>query len=426
MRILILSMDGDSAGVSHRLVREGHEVDLWVKKSGFTKMLEGIVDRPAKWQSVAPKADLIICDMVGFSHLLPLFQKLGKPVLSCNSTGDMLELDRQKGMEVFQKLGIGIPKTQYFHGAADAAKLEWKSDEGYVLKASGNLDVGKTYLCPTEDIYEWALSTLEGASEIVVQELIPKESSVEVSTEGWFNGETFIHPFTHTWEEKHHMAGRIGKMTGCMGNVVLAFQHPTHLMKATVMKFAPILAMANYRGPIDVNCIVTKDRLYALELTCRMGYDAVEALMTGLKEPMGNLLFDVATGIKKEMDIRYDFLMAIRVTRDPYPFCRPQEVEESDRGMPICGLSEKDEPFTYLCDVFKDVDKDDAEGYDLKYAASDGVVLKATSFGRSVKEAQHRAYKICNNIKAIDISYRNDIGDRVDGDLAKLREWGWI
>ena len=165
--------------------------------------------------------------------------------------------------------------------------------------------------------------------------------------------------------------------------------------------------------------LVTKEKVYALELTCRFGFDAFEALMTGLNEPVGSFLFDTATGIKKSMDIRSDFLIAVRVTRDPYPYAKPSEVKESDKGMPICGLNETDMKFTYLCDVYKEED-------DLKYAASDGVILKATAFGRSVKEAQHRVYKICNNIKAIDIAYRTDIGDRVDNDLKLLREWGWL
>ena len=141
--------------------------------------------------------------------------------------------------------------------------------------------------------------------------------------------------------------------------------------------------------------------------------------MTGLNEPIGGFFFDVATGIKKTMDIRKDYLIAVRVSRDPYPYAKPADLKEPDKGMPICGLTPLDMKFTYLCDVYKN-------GEQLKYAASDGVVLKATAFGRTVKEAQHRVYKICKNIKAIDIAYANDIGDRVDHDMNLLKEWGWL
>lgn len=419
MKIVIISKEADASGVAYKLMTEGHDVHLWIKEPKYKYALQGIVKRPAKWRPALQGADLVICDMVGFSDHAELFDQLKIPHISCNKVGDVMELDRQKGAAVFQRLGINMPKSQNFKNVAEAEKLEWKNEVGYVVKASGNLDTGKTYVCETESIYKWALSTMKEATDIVVQDRIPQEGSVEVSTEVWFNGSQFILPVNHTWEEKKFMPGGIGKMTGCMGNVVLAFDYPTNLAKATVLKFGPLLARANYRGPLDVNCIVTEKEIYALEMTCRMGYDACEALFTGLNESVGGFLYEVALGTKKRMDVRNDFLLAVRVTRDPYPAADPREVDEPDRGMPIDGLTEKDSKFIYLCDVMR-------KGDQLQYAASDGVVLKATSFGRSVKEAQHRAYKICKNIKAIDIQYRNDIGDRVEKDLENLRKWGWI
>src|SRR5258708_3734366 len=353
MRILMLSKEGDGAGVAYKVVKEGHHVDFWIKDPKYKDAQRGIVSRPPAWRNLLGSDDRVVCDMVGFGEQADTFRKLGKPSLSCNSLGDCMELDRKRGMEVFRKLGINIPKTQYFKSIEEAAKLEWKSDVGYVIKASGNLDTSKTYLCEDERIYKWALPTLKGADDIIVQELIPEESAVEVSTEGWFNGTEFLEPFNHTFEEKFFMGDGIGKMTGCMGNVVLVCPKPTKLVEATVGKYKGVLAKANYRGPIDINCMVTKESVFALEMTCRMGYDAVESLMTGLKEPMGNLLFETALGTRKSMDIRTDFLMTVRVTRDPYPYAEPCDVDEDDKGMPICGLTEKDMDFVYLCDVYK-------------------------------------------------------------------------
>ena len=419
MRVLILSKEADGTSICYKLAKEGHHVDLWIADARFKDALRGFVNRPLSWRPLVASADLIICDMVGFSQYASLFQRLGKPVLCCNATADTLELDRSHAMEVFTKLGINTPVTYTYKNTDEAKKLPWTNDAGYVIKISGNADVGKTYLCPTDELYQWALSTVPSGVDIVIQELIPKTDSVEVSTEGWFNGIDWIHPFNHTFEEKQYLSGGIGKMTGCSGNIVLPIEKPNRLVEETVMKFKPILSKAGYRGPIDVNCIVTKDKLYALELTCRFGFDAFEALMTGMVEPVGAFLFDTATGIKKSMDIRTDFLISVRITRDPYPYCSPSDITESDKGMPICGLNDTDMKFTYLADVYKDGDQ-------LKYAASDGVILKATAFGRSVKEAQHRVYKICKNVQAIDIAYRNDIGDRVDGDLKLLRDWGWV
>lgn len=419
MRVLILSKEADGASIAYKLSKEGHHVDFWVENKEYKNNLLGFVNRPASWRPLVASADLVVCDMVGFSQYASMFQRLGKPTLCCNAVLDALELNRHNGMEAFNRLGINTPVTFTFSSVSEAKKLNWTNDAGYVIKVSGNLDVGKTYLCETEELYQWALSTIPPNSDLIIQELIPKDDSVEISTEGWFNGVDWIYPFNHTFEEKQYLSGNIGKMTGCSGNVVLPVEGSNKLIEETIMKFKPLLTKAGYRGPLDINCIVTKDKLYALELTCRFGYDAIDALITGLNEPLGALLFDTATGIKKSMDIRTEFLIAVRVTRDPYPYCTPADVDEPDKGMPICGLNDTDMKFTYLCDVYKDGDT-------LRYAASDGVILKATAFGRSVKEAQHRAYKICNNIKAIDIAYRNDIGDRVERDLKLLRDWSWL
>ena len=73
-----------------------------------------------------------------------------------------------------------------------------------------------------------------------------------------------------------------------MGNVVI----PTHgnkLTDATIIKLAPFLKRISYRGPVDINTIVDEHRVYALEITARLGYDAIEALMEGLKEPVTDL-----------------------------------------------------------------------------------------------------------------------------------------
>jgi phosphoribosylamine--glycine ligase len=418
MRILILSKEGDGCGLAYRLDQEGHTVDLWIKNKEYDNALVGYVNRPDSWRPWVAKADLIICDMVGFSQYADVFQRYGKPVLCCNQIGDVLELDRERGMKAFEKLGIGIPETFYFNSPQEAKSLEWLSNTGYVIKPLGNTDVGKTYIIPNEELYDWALGTYDKSQRLIVQTRI--EDAVEVSTEGWFNGREWVEPFNHTFEEKYHMEGNVGKMTGCMGNVVLPLTKANKLVRETVMKFEPILRKASYKGPIDINCLVQKDRLYALELTCRFGFDAFEALMVGMTEPVGSMLFELATGIKKKIDMRYDFLIAVRVCRDPYPvgYCSMLG-KDNDKGMPITGLSEKDMPFVFLSDVYTD-------NGTMRFAASDGIILKAAAFGRSVKEARHRVYRVVSNVKAIDIQYRTDIGSRVDEDLAKLRSWGWL
>ena len=50
-----------------------------------------------------------------------------------------------------------------------------------------------------------------------------------------------------------------------------------------------------------------------------------------------------------------------------------------------------------------------------------------TGTGDTVEEAQAAAYKNAREVRAANLRYRLDIGDKlVSGDLAKLVEWGWL
>lgn len=422
MRILILSKNGNGCGMAYKLTMEGHHVDLWIKDPQYKHDLEGIVNRPTEWRPLLTKADLIICDMVGFSQYAELFQKLGKPYLCCNPVADVMELDRLKGLETFKKAGINQPDYWYYKTPeACLAELDKIYEEpGIVLKPFGNIDTGKTYVCEDIELARWALSTYPAGTELIAQCMISPEDTVEVSTEGWYNGREFIQPFNHTFEEKKFMCDSVGKMCGCMGNVVITTKEDK-LVAETLLKLEPVLKKAGYKGPLDVNCLVSKDKLYALEMTCRFGYDAIDALMQGLREPLANLLFETALGSKKDMDISSDFLLAVRVTRDPYPNqVQSLPKRDQDYGMPILGLTGKDMDHVYLYDVYLD------EKGVLRYAAADGVLLKATSFGKTIEQARDRAYRVVHNIKTMDIQYRPDIGVRAIKDIETLKSWGWL
>jgi phosphoribosylamine--glycine ligase len=421
MRILIISKEGDGLVIAHRLQKEGHVVDMYIKDPHGKNELKGIINRVTSFRPYIDKADLIIFDMVGFSHLEDMMRGTGKPYLCCNKAADIMELDRVRGTELLKKAGVTVPEYTYCKNVSEALKIlkDWNSDEGYVVKPSGNLDTGKTYLCETPEIYEWALSTFKPGQEFIVQALLPKAGSVEISTEGWFNGRDWIKPFNHTFEEKRFMIGEVGKLTGCMGNLVVNAHEGDKLVQETLLKMTPALKACSYRGPFDINCIVTKEKAYALEMSCRFGYDAIDALMEGLKEPMADLLFETAMGVKKTIDYTNDFSIAVPISRDPWPACHPQDLKEPDEGMPVSGITEDNLKHIYLKDIYKDKDT-------YRYAACDGVLMKVTAHGRTIKETRDRVYRTVHNIKAIDIQYRVDIGERAEREIPLLKDWGWI
>jgi len=154
MRVLIISKENDGASIAQQLVREGHSVDMWIKDGEHSKSMRGIIPRVDSFRPFVSKADLIICDSVGFSNNCDLFRRLGKPTLCCNEVGDVLELDRQRGMKVAKMVGMAIPETINCKNVEEARAIEWTNEWGYVIKPAGNLHTGSTYVCPEKELYE--------------------------------------------------------------------------------------------------------------------------------------------------------------------------------------------------------------------------------------------------------------------------------
>lgn len=414
MRILMLSKTGDGLGIAHRLELEGHSVSVFIQDKRFDRAGRGLVRRVNSWRPELLKADLVLCDMVGFGSYEKTFKRMGIPTLGCSLIADMLELDRAKSLDLFKRVGLRVPETQAFNSPEEARLLlsAWE-DPGYVIKPSGNISTAKTLMVRSPEIFEWALSTYDKNQHLIVQQIV---DGVEVSTEGWFNGRDWILPFNHTFEEKRFLPGNLGPNTGCMGNVVVPVRK-SDLVEHTVKKLTPFLRKIGYRGPVDLNSIVNDVGVHVLEITPRFGYDAIEALVEGLREPLGDLLFDVATGLKREMDLpTTEKLIAVRLSVAPWPHSDPSG---DDAGMPILGIDKQNLKHLFLTDIM-------LNGGQYQYAASDGVVCKATARGRTVDEARRRAYRTIGNLGIQDVQYRRDIGARVPNDMRKLENWGYL
>jgi len=355
MRVLMLSAQGDGLGLAQKMQEEGHKVKVWISDSQYRLAGQGLVERVSSWRPHMANADLILADTVGFDHLYSLLRSRNQVTLGFHPLS-RLELQREAGLYLLEENGLAIPEE------AEA---------------------------------------LEG---------------IEIIAEGWFNGRDWITPFTHTFEEKRFLYKNMGQVTDCMGNVVLALKRPNKLVKETLLKLTAALRSEGYRGPLGISCIVTEDKAYALKPFISFSYDALEALMEGLMEPVSDVIFETAQGTKKNMDVSWDYLIAVRMTIPPWPMAKP---DPKLAGVPVLGLHAENLKHIYLTDVYK-------QGSDYFWAAGDGVVLKATAHGRDVEEVRRRVYRTLDSVSMLDKQYRLDIGKRVNSDLAQLRSWGWL
>ena len=161
-----------------------------------------------------------------------------------------------------------------------------------------------------------------------------------------------MHPFNHTIEYKRFMDGNLGPNTGCMGNIVWAVDKPKKdKLVENLEKLTPFLRAANYKGPIDINTIVTPRAIFALEITARIGYDAIEALYEIMQPQDLGEVFDNLGRDSQPVDLPVKmgvFGIAIRLTVPPYPH---RKADKRDKGLPILGVPEDFEHF-HLTEVF--------------------------------------------------------------------------
>lgn len=412
MRVLMLSDKGAGLGLAHKVVKEGHNVKVFIRDANMRKSGMGIVDRVSTWRPHLVKTDLVICDSAGFGKYADTFRRMGLPAFGCSLLSDALEADYGKQLDILRESGIGTSDIiEYGSPTAAMALVDQWPDSGVTFWRAGSDLSSETITCRDPDVFKWELSKLEDSENIFARPCI---EGVEVSTEGLFNGSVWLKPFFHTFCERSLLPSG-GPTTDCMGSVVVA-QQENRLVEDTLIKVTPLLMKIGYRGPISIRSIVNGDGVFSIGIEAQLRFDAIEAIIEGLKEPVTDLMFETAVGIKRDVRIFPDYMLAVRLSMAPWPLGLPND---SDAGKPIPIPDKRSLEHALLLDVISDED-----GY--KYAASSGVLAKVTARGSTVKEAGKRVYRTIKNLNIVGAQFRSDIGDRASDDINNLKALGYI
>lgn len=417
--ILILSVDGSGVPLALRLVDEGHIVKMWIKDTHAHSLLKGYKNpsRVSDPYKMTDQYDLVLSDMVGTGIVCDNLYKKGKLVLGGGAFNDKLELDRAYGNKVAATLtDISSPNTTSISTVQDLKNFLDKSKVPVVIKPLNNKQTSLTLVSRDKENRMLKSIVANGSDDLtpcIVQETI---DGIEISTEGWFNGEDFVKPFNHTIEHKRMMEGEKGAMTGCMGNVVWPTQG-NKLTDQAISPLKPLLEKVNYVGPIDMNCIVTKDKAYFLEFTARFGYDAIQAWAELLKLSLFDYLYAIASRQRDSFSHHEGYSLAVRLTVAPYP---GKEGMERWKNVKAINVPKEASRHVWLTDVMKNNDE-------VVLAGGYGVIGCVTARGSTVRECQRRVYRtIKNTLLTDDIQYRSDIGHTVEKEKQQLIDWGWI
>jgi phosphoribosylamine--glycine ligase len=307
-----------------------------------------------------------------------------------------------------------IPTAAYerFSAAAPAKAYVHKQGAPIVIKADG-LAAGKgVVVAMTLEEADAALDMIFGGSlgaagaEVVVEEFLSGE---EVSFFVLCDGENAV-PLATAQDHKRAFDGDKGPNTGGMGayspapmmtpelsrRVMDEIVHPT--LRAMKAMGAP------YKGVLYAGVMLTADGPKLIEYNVRFGDPDCQVLMLRLMSDLMPALLASRDGVLKNFDLRWypDVALTVVMAAKGYPgsYVKGSVIEGLEEAAAVEGV-----------EIFHAGTKSENG----KILASGGRVLNVSALGKTVAEAQARAYAAIDKIKWPEGFCRRDIGRRALG-----------
>jgi phosphoribosylamine---glycine ligase len=243
----------------------------------------------------------------------------------------------------------------------------------------------------------------EAGTEVVVEEFLDGE---EASFFALCDGETAV-PFASAQDHKRVFDGDEGPNTGGMGAYspapVMTPEMSRRAMDEIVLPTVRAMkAMgAPYKGVLYAGLMITADGPKLIEYNVRFGDPECQVLMLRLMSDLVPALLASCDGMLKNFDLRWypDAALTVVMAAKGYPgnYSKGSPIEGLDAAADVEGV-----------EIFHAGTK--AEG--ARILANGGRVLNVSALGKTVGEAQARAYAAIDLIKWQDGFCRRDIGFR--------------
>ena len=328
--------------------------------------------------------------------------------------GPSMAASQLEGSKIFTKNFLqkyNIPTAKY--GSFDAAEtaLEYVQDMSLpiVLKADG-LAAGKGVVIA---------QTIQEA-ETTIREMMEQDSFGDAGKrlviEEFLNGEeaSFIViadgkvaiPFATSQDHKAIFDGDKGPNTGGMGAYSPAPVVTDEIHRKVMQQvIEPTLAgMADeghpYVGFLYAGLMIDDDdNVHVIEFNCRFGDPETQPIMMRMKDDLADLCLSAIEGRLEGRELLFeeDSAIAVVMASGGYP-------GDYETGADINGIDAANE----IGKVFHA----GTQEIDGKLVTSGGRVLAATAMGKTVSDAQTKAYQMIDQIKFSEASYRRDIGYR--------------
>jgi phosphoribosylamine--glycine ligase len=243
----------------------------------------------------------------------------------------------------------------------------------------------------------------EAGGEVVIEEFLDGE---EASFFAMCDGTTAI-PLTTAQDHKRAFDGDQGPNTGGMGayspapniDAALSARVMTEIIEPTLRAMQAM--GAPYRGVLYAGLMITSDGPKLIEYNARFGDPETQVLMLRLMSDLVPALLASRDGQLKSFDLRWypDPALTVVMAAKGYPgnYARGSVIEGLEDAAKVEGVQ-----------IFHAGTKADGT----KILANGGRVLNVSAIGKTVKQAQGRAYEAISRIRWPEGFYRHDIGWR--------------
>jgi len=419
MKVLIIGSGGREHALAWKLASSPHVTELFAAPGNpgiaqvadnvpigvmeFDKIEKFVRQNKIEFVVIGPEDPLA-------GGLADQLTKAGVKVFGPSKEAAQLEGDKWFAKELMRHQAVPTAEARPFVDADAAEEYVKTRDEPVVIKASGLAKGKGVTLCyRTADAIE-AINRImrqrafgEAGDRIVIEEMI---SGPECSILAFVDRRS-IYIMETAQDHKPVEDGDTGPMTGGMG----AYS-PTPAVSEMMLRqiersiFIPVLDGLNrdgieYKGVLYAGLMMTTNGPKVLEFNCRFGDPETQPLMMRLQSDLLEVMLAVADGKLDQIELKWDPRPALCVVASSkgYP-------GDYVKGVPISGIDD--------ADAMHDV-KVFHSGTAMKgdqLVTDGGRVLAVTALGKSIADAQQRAYQAMGKIHFDGMHFRKDIGWR--------------
>ena len=438
MRVLIVDADCTGLDFALRCADWGHEVKWAIPrdpKGGLGLLGKDCKDiqRVSDWMSHAAWAkDGIIFPTCNNRHIENLWRcrKHGLPVIGPTPMSASLEIDRTRGMDLFDAAEIQTPPFEAFNSLKEAEKHVRKTGERYVFKTLGSEEdkslsyVSKGAADLVGRLQSWQKQGLKLKGPCMLQEFIP---GIEVGISAWMGREGFIkNKYNIAFEFKKLMPGNYGPNTGEMGTVI-QYVKKDPLYDALLEPLEPYLVGLSHIGDFAMNAIVdSKGQPWVLEATARAGWPhffIVQGSHTGDPVEWMRDLWDGKDTLQVDRRVHIGAILA----QPPFPYAKSSH--ECSEGVPVLGITDDIRSQVHPVSMMQATGPVQATPGG---PVTDGPIWRTTGdyvacisgAGHTVSRAKKDMMGVIDQIQIPNMIMRQDIGDHLEHSLPKLHSYG--